>query len=250
LIEIRNTLTFQATEVKAPTRSARGSVATISRSSTPTQSKPTAPKKRLRGATILQPSRLTTPGTAPPPVPLSTSRTNTMTSMSAVTPRSGESFSSASGIPRSGALQPPAEETEEQRQFESIFLKLQHACELAAQALPGCRVDFYSRKESSARSMQATVSRQWAMALQKCDIAINALESMRNRLSKVKLKDPNLPTQREFWLLCDKFVRVSFCIRSYTLVDRTANGRNRHGWISLLRLETSGTKATTRTLSK
>jgi hypothetical protein len=217
LIEIRNTLTFQATEVKAPTRSARGSVATISRSSTPTQPKPIAPKKRLRGATILQPSRLTTPGTAPPPVPLSTSRTNTMTSMSAVTPRSGESFSSASGIPRSVALQPPAEETEEQRQFESIFLKLQYACELAAQALPGCRVDFYSRKESSARSMQATVSRQWAMALQKCDIAINALESMRNRLSKVKLKDPNLPTQREFWLLCDKFVRVSCCIQSYLL---------------------------------
>ncbi|KAG9601625.1 hypothetical protein KCV04_g19296, partial [Aureobasidium melanogenum] len=54
LIEIRNTLTFQATEVKASSRSARGSLATISRASTPTQAKPIAPKKRLRGATILQ----------------------------------------------------------------------------------------------------------------------------------------------------------------------------------------------------
>ncbi|KAI4727011.1 hypothetical protein E4T49_05273 [Aureobasidium sp. EXF-10728] len=208
LIEIRNALTFQATEVKAPTRSARGSTATISRSSTPTQPKPIAPKKRLRGATILQPSRLTTPGTAPPPVPLSTSRSNTMTSMSAVTPRSGESFSSASGIPRSSAIQPPSEESEEQRQFESIFLKLQGACELAAQTLPGCRVDFYSRNESAKRSMQGSISRLWWLALQKCDVAINALESMRNRLSKVKLKDPNLRTQRDFWLLCDKFVRT------------------------------------------
>jgi hypothetical protein len=209
LVEIRSALTFQATEVNLPTRSARGSVTTLGRASTPTQAKPIAPKKRLRGATILQPSRLTTPGTAPPPVPLSTSRSNTMTSMSAVTPRSGESFSSASGIPKPGASQQPTvEESEEQRQFESIFLKLQHACDLAAQTLPGCRVDFYSRKESAKRSMQATISRLWTIALSKCDIAINALESMRNRLSRVKLKDPNLRTQRDFWQLCDKFVRV------------------------------------------
>lgn len=209
LVEIRNTLTFQATDSQAPPQSARGSTITLSRASTPTQYKPVAPKKRIRAATILQPSRLTTPGTAPPPVPLSTSRTNTMTSMNAVTPRSGESFSSASGIPRSGVLQPPVEDSEEQRQFESIYLKLQHACDLAAQTLPGCRGDFYSRKEASKRSMQATVSRLWTIALSKCDTAISALEAMRNRLSKVKLKDPNLRTQRDFWQLCDKFVRVS-----------------------------------------
>lgn len=212
MVELRNILTLQAAEVyqiKSPIKSARSSTAAASsRSVTPTQAKP-YPKKRLRGATILQPSKLTTPGSIPPPVPLSTSRSNTMTSMSA-TPKSGDSFTSAGGIPmsRSNTLPGQVEDSEEQRQFEQIYVKLQTACELAAATLPGCRVDFFSRKEGAHRSMQTSKARHWTLVLHKCDASMNALEQLRIRLSLVKLKDPGIRNQRDFWQLCDVFVRV------------------------------------------
>ncbi|GAB7348185.1 hypothetical protein MBLNU459_g6191t1 [Dothideomycetes sp. NU459] len=212
MVEVRNILTFQAAEVyqvKTPVKSARSSMAAnSSRSVTPTQAKP-FPKKRLRGATILQPSKLTTPGSVPPPVPLSTSRSNTMTSMSA-TPKSGDSFASLGAIPMSRSNTQPgqAEDSEEQRQFEQIYIKLQNACDLAAATLPGCRVDFFSRKEGAHRSMQTSKARHWTLVLHKCDASINALEQLRMRLSLVKLKDPGLRNQRDFWQLCDIFVRT------------------------------------------
>lgn len=208
MVELRNILTLQAAEIYQVKTPVKSSVAATSRSVTPTQAKP-YPKKRLRGATILQPSRLTTPGSIPPPVPLSTSRSNTMTSMS-VTPKSADSFVSIGSIPMSRSNTQPGqtEDSEEQRQFDQIYVKLHNATELASMTLPGCRVDFFSRKEGAHRSMQTSKARHWTLVLHKCDAAINALEQLRVRLAMVKLKDPGLRNQRDFWQLCDVFVRV------------------------------------------
>lgn len=228
LVEVKNILDFQKTEVfqaRTPIKSTRSSYATASsRSVTPTQAKP-YPKKRLRGATILQPSRLATPGSVPPPVALSGSRSNTMTSTSAppplgaATPRSGESFTSAPmsrshtaqghyDILRSNTAQGHYDDSDEQRQFESIYVKYQHACEIASQVLPGCRVDFFSRKEGAARSMQARLAQHWALVLEKCDISINALEALKDRLATVKVKDPGLRHQRDLWINGERFTRA------------------------------------------
>ena len=217
LVEIKNILDFQKTEmiqVRSPIKSTRSSLAaSSSRSVTPTQAKP-YPKKRLRGATILQPSRLATPGSVPPQVALASSRTNTMTPTSvpqpysAVTPRSGESFPLIP-MSRSTTAQGHYEDSEEQRQFESIYLKYQHTCDIASQVLPGCRVDFYNRKEGAARSMQARVAQQWTLVLEKCDLSIIALEALKDRLSTIKVKDPGLRYQRDFWIIGERFTRVS-----------------------------------------
>lgn len=218
LVEVKNILDFQRTEiipVKTPVKSARTSLATSSsRSVTPTQTKP-YPKKRLRGATILQPSRLATPGSVPPPVALSASRSNTMTSASMpppslglATPRSETSFPVATPMSRSTTQQSHYEDSDEQRQFENIYTKYQHACEIASQVLPGCRVDFFSRKEGAARSMLARVAQHWTLVLEKCDLSIHALEALKERLASVRIKDPGLRHHREYWVAGERFTRV------------------------------------------
>lgn len=218
LLEVKNILDFQRTEiiqVRTPVKSTRSSLATSSsRSVTPTQTKP-YPKKRLRGATILQPSRLATPGSVPPPVALGSSRSNTMTSasiplLSATTPRSGESFPPIP-MSRSTTQQGHYEDSDEQRQFESIYLKYQHTCDIASQVLPGCRVDFFSRKEGAARSMQARIAQHWTLVLEKCDLSIHALEALKERLAMVKAKEPGLRHHRDFWGAGERFTRVRPC---------------------------------------
>ena len=217
LVEVRNILDFQKTETiqaAMPAKSARTSQATSSsRSVTPTQAKP-FPKKRLRGATILQPSRLTTPGSVPPPVALGTSRSNTMTSasippqLSAATPRSGDTFPPVA-MSRSNTQQGHYDDSDEQRQFEGIYVKYQYTCEVASQVLPGCRVEVFSRKEGAARNMQARVAQQWTLVLEKCDMSILALEALKDRLAMIKMKDPGLRYQRDFWNTGERFTRVS-----------------------------------------
>lgn len=220
LVEVNNIVELQKTEivqVKSPPKSARSSLAaSSSRSVTPTQTKP-YPKKRLRGATILQPSRLATPGSVPPPVTLSTGRSNTMPSsvtsasmneQPSGTPRSGESFHSVS-MSRSSTQQ-GNDDSDERAQFETIYLKYQHTCEIASQVLPSCRMDFFHRKEGAARNMHGRLAQLWTLVLEKCDISIGALEMLKERLAMINLKNP-LPspnTQRELWACGERFAQV------------------------------------------
>lgn len=216
LVELKNCLEMQKTEVvqaQTPVKSARSSLATSSsRSVTPTQAKP-HPKRRLRGATLLQPSKLTTPGSVPPPVPLITSRSNTMTSMSgpplfsAVTPRSGESFSIPAS--RSTTQQGNYDDAEEQRQFEAMYQKLQSTCELASQVLPGIRSDFFSRKEGAARSMEVRVAQHWSLVLAKVDATLSALGHLQSHLMSMTVRDPGIRNNRDFWNISQVFLHVS-----------------------------------------
>lgn len=213
LVEIRNALSVLEDSIldKTPVRTQRTSRAMSSRSVTPTQAKPLT-NRRIRGATILQPGGI---DNVQPPVPLisgTNSHTGTMTSISTATPTSahGESFSGLVSAPmsRSNTMQSHVDEMDDERQFERIYLKLQNACTMAEQILPNCRTDIAMRKEGAARSMNVNVTHMWTIAYQKSEAALNALQSLKEHLSVVKLKDPALRSQQDFWRLCDTFVRV------------------------------------------
>jgi len=198
--------------VNSPRRSRPWSSKTV----TPTQPKPPT-NRRLRGATILRStSSNATLRAMPPPVPLNgnASRTNTMTSTTAATPRSGESFSSGHGsaLPsRSNTLRSQhtaADDSDEGDQFERIFLKLRQACDLAGQALPRCHAEFTVHKDNAETSGKHRESHYWSLALSKCNAVIRANRELQARLKQVRLKDPGVRSQKDFWQLCDAFVQV------------------------------------------
>ena len=191
-----------------------------SKSVTPTQ--PKAPvNRRPRGSTAVRStaSNATLRVMPPPPVPLNpgVSRTNTMTSISTIgtaTPRSGESFSTFasrdSSLSRTNTMRSVTDSGDSDEQFDRIFLKLKAACDLAAQALPHCRLEFNTRRENAQSSGQRTLAHHWSMALKKCEIVMNHNKTLKKRLEVVKVNDPGIRYQRDFWQLCDAFVHVSF----------------------------------------
>ncbi|TKA73107.1 hypothetical protein B0A55_04840 [Friedmanniomyces simplex] len=242
MVESRNTCSILGFKMKppGPKSTPRVSRAWSSRTVTPTQSKPVN-SRRMRGATILR-SMSSNGGlrTMPPPVPLNgnTSRTNTMTSISSLgtaTPRSGESFAAlpSSTLPsrtntmrsdiirsdiirsdtmrsdtmRSDTMRSMPDYGDSDEQFDLIYLKLQNACDLARKSLPHCRTEFTGRKGNADSTGQTRAAHHWGSAISKCDTVITANSLLHNRLKVVKLKDPGVRNQRDFWQLCDAFVQ-------------------------------------------
>jgi hypothetical protein len=201
----------------------RASRAWSSRTVTPTQPKPVV-NKRLRGPTILRSiSSNTTLRAMPPPVPLNpnSSRTNTMTSMSSTMPRPGDSFTSAhsSAAPSRTntmrSMQP--DDGDEVEQFERIFIKLRTACDIAYHALPHCHTEITVHKDNAETAGKARAAHCWSLALTRCNAVIRANQALTARLKQVKLKDPGVRHQREFWQLCDAFVQV--CRRPFVTTN-------------------------------
>jgi hypothetical protein len=219
IIEARNVCKSLGFSIVPPTdkEPSRTSRAWSSRTVTPTQPKPVT-NRRLRGPTILRSiSSNATLRAMPPPVPLNTgSRTNTMTSMGPVMgpvmQRPGDSFSStqSSAAPsRSNTMRSiHPDEGDETEQFERIFVKLRTACDVANQALPHCHTEITVHKDNAETAGKARDAHYWSLALSKCNAVIRANQALSSRLKQVKLKDPGVRHQREFWQLCDAFVQV------------------------------------------
>ncbi|KAI1329359.1 RAM signaling pathway protein [Xylariaceae sp. FL0255] len=122
--------------------------------------------------------------------------------VTSATPRSGESFASASTDPRY-ASDVPAEE----RQFEKIFLALQKSTELLMRTLPNLNVQFSNSKRNAEFQRSADhVLHGWKTLIAKCGIAIRETEILKNRLSMIKLKEPGIRTDAFFWSLCKSFI--------------------------------------------
>lgn len=211
IAEARNVCKFLGMSIKAVDTRSRSSKAWSSRTVTPTQVKPVS-GRRIRAATIRQDST-SFQRSKPPPVSLNPSRSNTMTSMPTATPRSGESYvssrspSSTAAPSRTHTVQTISNE-EETEQFERIFLKLRHATDTAAHALSQCHSEFNYRKEHAESLGQMHAASQWALTLTKCDSVTIANAALMNRLSVIKLNDPLVRNQRDFWSHCDSFVQV------------------------------------------
>lgn len=222
IVESRNACTMLGAKVRDRSASQEtprlASKAWNSRTVTPTPPKPSL-NRRMRGATILRnmPSTSTLRVVPPPPIPLNGAdgRSGTMTSLSAATPRSSETF--AGGEPtfpsrsRTNTMRSIVDEPEGGEPFDSIFLKLHEACTLAAETLPQCRGEFHARMEASRGSGQRGLVHQWSMAITKCEAVITHNANLKKRLEVVRVNDPALKYQRDFWQLCDAFVKVSIC---------------------------------------
>ncbi|KAI7162131.1 hypothetical protein KC349_g2242 [Hortaea werneckii] len=240
MVECRNICNLLGFKAKTPSvkDTPRVSKAWSSRTVTPTQPSKPINNRRLRGATILQNmGEGTSIRPTPPPISLSanSSRSNTMTSMSATTPRSRESFGtlptstfpSRSNTIRSNhnypnnTLSSDAEENNTNNilnqninlddHFDRIYTKLRHASELAAHSLPHCRTEFTLRKDSAETVGQMRAAHHWGLALAKCEVVITTNNALLTRLRDLR-NNPEIDTrlvrsQRDFWLLCDAFVQ-------------------------------------------
>lgn len=223
MVEVRNVcsiLGFKVRHNSSMREPPRLSQAWSSKSITPTQ--PKAPMdSRLRNGTAMQ--NITSPpslrGAPPPPIPMnsSVSRSGTMTSLSAATPRSGDTFSINDprdqnrhpDLSRVNTMRSMFDVDDNDEQFDRIFLKLKQACDLAAQALPHLRSEFSARRDLAQNAGQRNLFQHWTMALKKCEIVITNNKALKKRLELVKVNDPGVRYQRDFWQLCDAFVHVS-----------------------------------------
>lgn len=210
MVEARNICTVLGFSVKdaAPSGVPSRQVSQVwsSESVTPTQPKAPTARRMVKPPMLHSVGSAARRGMPPPPVmPLSanTSRTNTMTSQTSTL------VSSSQAASRTNTMRSVVDEGGEE-QFDQIFLKLQAACNLASQALPHCRTEFQARREMAQNTGQRSVAHQLSLALGKCDEVIANNKALKKRLEVVKVNDPGLRYQRDFWQLCDAFVHVSF----------------------------------------
>lgn len=188
------------------------------RSSTPTQGRP-LPGHRHREPTAgnLNSHFLAHTGMMSPPALLGSnlsSRTSTLTSLSAATPRSGESFTSYSVATSRTNTMRSVEDPDEERLFEIIFLRLKQACDLTLEYLPSCHQHFSRAREIAIRDMtnDSLLYHNWSALIDKCEQVLNNARTLLNRLGAVKLRDPVVRNQHDFWLHCRAYFEVNLLI--------------------------------------
>lgn len=161
-----------------------------------------APTLRSRSATVVQhPNHLRVTTDVRPQFLNGSGRSATMTS---ATPRSGESFASSGG--RSIVN---GDFNDEDRLFERIFLGLQQSSEMAIKTLPNVNSYFISAMRMSIQQGNVDQLKQyWQLLSQKCTIALQTAETLKARLSLIKLKEPGIRNQSTFWELCTAFINV------------------------------------------
>ncbi|KAK4141147.1 RAM signaling pathway protein-domain-containing protein [Dichotomopilus funicola] len=169
------------------------------------------------GTFVYNPSNLRVATDVSMPYMINASGRPTMTG--AATPRSGESFASAT----SGTRNLSADFTEEDRMFERIFLSLHKTTELVMQVLPTMNTQFMSSMRATATTItnHNTAQQQqnqplrspddhrmqcWKALVAKCNTSIQQTEGLKARLSSIKLKEPGIRTQTSFWRLCNSFI--------------------------------------------
>jgi hypothetical protein len=195
----------------------------LDRSATPTRDRPQQATRRLRSDTAFQNPPYQPPVSQQPPLPLyynnrsrSNSRTNTLVASStassvANTPRSGEPFN-IMGPP----LHPSRvntmhgiDEAEEERIFEKIFHQLTFAYDNALRALPLALRQFSRALENAEQTRAPSdIRRTWYSLILRCKTCIDVSETLKIRLSSMKINQPGgARNQREFWLLCKSFMQ-------------------------------------------
>lgn len=161
---------------------------------------------RSRSATVVQhPTTLRVATDVRPPFLNGSGRSATISSAVSATPRSGESFVSSS----TSSGRTIGDFTEEDRLFEKIFLGLQQSSEMAIRTLPTVNNHFSKAMKLSIQQGNADQLKQyWQILSQKCSTALQTAESLKTRLSLIKLKEPGIRTQGAFWELCNSFINV------------------------------------------
>jgi hypothetical protein len=150
----------------------------------------------------------------PPPVILHSndnSRSNTLTSIGAATPRSGGSFSTtAPGMTRSNTLTSSFDETDEDAQFDRIYTKLRNASDGCRNSMAQITRMMREQFDSLRRDLDSEDPRIKALAnlIDKSNEVQQMANPLAIRLSQMQLKDNYTRDQPEFWQQCMGFVKV------------------------------------------
>lgn len=165
---------------------------------TPTVERPSVNGRSRPGAFLHNPSNLRVATDMSVPYINGTGR---MAQVGA-TPRSGESFSSSNPD-----LRYPADFTAEERSFEKIYLSLQKSSDLVMRLLPNINQQFlaYMRSAESQRAPEH-IARCWKGLVAKCAMTITETERLKERLSRIKLKEPGVRSDPTFWNTCKIFI--------------------------------------------
>lgn len=135
------------------------------------------------------------------PVPPSLNSGIPTAMMGSATPRSGESFSSATS--RTGGV----DFSEEDAQFERVFLSLQKSVEVALRTLPNFNLQLSGGlRHAAQKTVSSALIQDWKALIAMCSTTIQQTEILKNRLSMIKLKEPGVRSQPNFWNLCNNFI--------------------------------------------
>ncbi|KAL6707211.1 RAM signaling network component [Coniothyrium glycines] len=150
----------------------------------------------------------------PPPVILhsnETSRSNTLTSISAATPRSGESFATiAPAMSRTSTLNSSFEEADEDAQFDRVYSKLRNASDNCRTSIPHITRLMRAQFDSLRRELDSEHPRIKALAslIDKSNEVQQMTIPLASRLSQMQLKDSYTRSQPEFWQQCMGFIKA------------------------------------------
>jgi hypothetical protein len=210
IMEIRVTLSGMSSDesFRRPPNNLKGALIDTIRphsrenSVTPTADRP-GMVARSRGPFVHNPSNLRVTTDVPLPY-INGGANGRNVAMTSATPRSGESFASAGTSCGRGLA---SEFTEEDHQFEGIFLCLQKSSDLMMRTLPGFNAQLASglRNAMGQRAPERMVQ-DWKDLISKCSMAIQQTELLKSRLSLIKLKEPGVRNQGAFWSLCVNFL--------------------------------------------
>ncbi|KAB5582481.1 RAM signaling pathway protein [Coniochaeta sp. 2T2.1] len=164
---------------------------------------PTPTLTRPRNGTFTHnPSNLRVATDVPVPVAFLHGTGRTATINSSATPRSGDSFTSSTTSSRSGI-----DFSDDDRVFERIFLSLQRSSELVLRIVPSINGQFAGALRNAIQTRAPDSSIKWWKALiAECNNTLGQTETLKQRLSKIVLKDPQIRTQLSFWNLCQAFL--------------------------------------------
>ncbi|RMZ69438.1 adenylate cyclase [Pyrenophora seminiperda CCB06] len=154
----------------------------------------------------------------PPPVILHSndnSRSNTMTSLSAITPRSGESFSTAGpNMTRTNTMNSTMtsnfDEADEDVQFDRVYTKLRNASDGCRTSMTQITRMMREQFDSLRRDLDNEDPRVKALAslIDKSNEAQQMAIPLSSRLSQMQLKDSYTRNQPEFWQQCMGFIKA------------------------------------------
>jgi len=158
----------------------------------------------------------------PPPVILHSndnSRSNTMTSLSAITPRSGESFSTVGpNMTRTNTMTSTMtsnfDEADEDAQFDRVYTKLRNASDGCRTSMTQITRMMREQFDSLRRDLDNEDPRVKALAslIDKSNEAQQMAIPLSSRLSQMQLKDSYTRNQPEFWQQCMGFIKVCTCM--------------------------------------
>ena len=102
------------------------------------------------------------------------------------------------------------DESDEDAQFDEIRNKLVAATDFATHALPKC-LDIIAdcTKLAVDRGASEADIALYRIIGERCQAARDASEALKRRLLDMRLKDPEIKMDLEFWQLCTSFTRVS-----------------------------------------